>query len=94
MAKIRERLYKAWIDWNFETTPEIFLVVTLFGAFVFTAVTFAFSVLAAIRLLQESQSANILGQVVLCAPPAIVLALWLGYRIVWFRRLFPTTSRA
>lgn len=94
MAKIRERLHKAWIDWNFETTPGIFLVVTLFGAFVFASVTFAFSALAALGLLQESQSANILGQVVLCAPPAIVLVLWLAYRIVWFRRLFPTMSRA
>lgn len=93
MPKLKERLLRTWTDWNLETTRGIFLVVTLLGAFVFSGVTMGFSALAAIGLLQESGSANVLSQMVLCTPPAIVLVLWLAYRVVWFRRLFRPPNR-
>jgi hypothetical protein len=86
MATLRERLTRAWTAWNLETRPDIFIVVTIFGAFVFSGLVAAFAAIGYFSL-GGSLETNYAG-IAICLPPSVVLLFWFAYRIHWFRLKF------
>ena len=87
MEKLRGSLTKTWVNWNLETTPGIFMVITLFGAFVFGGITMAFAAIAYAGLAGTAVAP--FAGVAICGPPLVVLVLWVAYRVRWFRMKFP-----
>src|SRR5712691_1516866 len=95
MGSWRKRAGRVWLDWNFENTPGIFFVVTIFGAFVFSGIIAAFSALAwATWGYPDSDPSGALFAPVVCGPPLGILVVWLAYRVRMFRRLFGPPSEA
>ena len=79
MGRLRERLAQAVVAWSLEATPGIFFAVTLFGAFVFTAVTFSLALVAYLGTV-GTFDASMACFLATLGPPAIVFVLWNVYR--------------
>ena len=88
MGTLGERLSKAWTEWNWETTPGIFIVVTIFGAIVFSGLAMAFAAIAYVGLSGTLEGPSASAGIAICLPPFVVLLLWIVYRIRWFRFKF------
>lgn len=88
MGRLNDRMSRAWVNWNLETTPGIFIVITLLGAFVFGSITMAFAAIGYVGLAGTADSP--IAGAAICGPPLVVLVLWLAYRVRWFRMKFPS----
>lgn len=88
MGRLKDRLTDTAVAWTLETTPGIFLAVTLIGAFVFSAVAFSLAVVAYLDTVGRFDASMVCFLATL-GPPSVILVLWIVYRIRWFRLKFP-----
>lgn len=83
MGRPRDRLRVTAIAWTRETTPGIFVAVTIIGAFVFSAVVFSLAVVSYGGTV-GSFDASMVCFIATLGPPFVIFVLWMIYR----RRLF------
>lgn len=88
MGRLRDRLRETTIAWTLETTPGIYVAVTLICAFVFSSVAFSLAVFAYFGTVGGFDASMVCFLATL-GPPFAIVVLWFAYRIRWFRVKFP-----